>query len=73
MKIFVRAKPRAKKAGVQKIDDTHFIVSVKEPPSEGRANWAIERTLAEYFKVPVSGVRIVSGHSSRDKIIEIGE
>ncbi|MDP2598277.1 MAG: DUF167 domain-containing protein [Candidatus Liptonbacteria bacterium] len=73
MKIFVKAKPRAKTAGIQKIDDTHFIVSVKEPPSEGRANWAIERTLAEYFNVPVSRVRIVSGHTSRDKIVEINQ
>ncbi|PIV45904.1 hypothetical protein COS23_01900, partial [bacterium (Candidatus Moisslbacteria) CG02_land_8_20_14_3_00_36_53] len=32
MKIFVKAKPLAKESKVEKIDDTHFVVSVKEPP-----------------------------------------
>ena len=71
MKIFVKAKPKAKEARVEKIDDTHFVVSVKEPPTEGRANWGVERALGAYFGVPPSSVRIVSGHTSRDKVVEI--
>ena len=42
MKIFVTVKPNAKEERVEKIDDTHFKVSVKEPPTEGRANWGGE-------------------------------
>jgi uncharacterized protein YggU (UPF0235/DUF167 family) len=78
MRIFVKAKPKAKEERVLKIDpsdgrtgEMHFIVWVKEPPTEGRANWGIERALGKYFGVPPSSVRIVSGHASRDKIIEI--
>ncbi len=51
----------------------HFIVAVKEPAKEGRANRAIERALAEHFGVPPSRVRIVAGHTSREKIAEIAE
>lgn len=82
MRIFVTVKPNAKKERVEKIDsplprgsgragDTHFKVAVKEPPTEGRANWAVERAVGKYFGVPPSSVRIVSGHTSREKVLEI--
>lgn len=71
MKIEVHAKPRAHEERVEKIDETHFVVAVKEPPVQGRANAAIVRALAAHFKVAPSRVRIVSGHTSRQKLIEI--
>lgn len=71
MKIFVTAKPGAKKAGVEKIDPVHFIVSVKEPPRENKANYAVLETLAEHLRVPLSNIRLVSGKTSRQKIFEI--
>ena len=71
MKIFVKAKPRAKIAKVEKITDNSFIVAVTEPPEEGRANAAITKALAEYFDTAPSRVRIVAGQTHRQKIIEI--
>jgi len=71
MKIFVKAKPNLKQEKVEKVDEQNYIVSVKEPPKKGKANNAIRNALAVYFKIGSSNVRIVSGHSSRNKIIEI--
>lgn len=71
MKIIILTKPSAREEGVEKVSDGEFKVSVKEPAKEGRANWAIERVLAKHFGVPVSCVRIISGHASRKKIVEI--
>lgn len=71
MKIFVTAKPKAKEERVEKIDETHFMVAVKEPPVQGRANLAIIKAAAGYFEVPVACVRIVSGYTSRQKIIDV--
>lgn len=71
MKIFVKAKPRSKEERVEKIDDTHFIVAVKEPPVQGRANAAIIRALAGYLGVSVSSVRITSGFFSKEKIFSL--
>ncbi len=48
-----------------------FVVAVKEPAKEGRANRAIEKALAEYLNVAPSRVRIVSGHSAKEKIVEV--
>jgi uncharacterized protein YggU (UPF0235/DUF167 family) len=76
MKIFIKAKPGAKVESVRKVEGlltgpAQFVVSVKEPPAGGKANRAIERALAEYFHVPPSRVRIVSGHASREKVVEV--
>lgn len=69
MKIFVTAKPDAYENRIEKIDDTHFVVSVTEPPIAGRANRAILKALGEYFHTSPSAIRIVSGFSSRQKVI----
>lgn len=71
MKIFIRAKTGAKNPYVQEIDAAHFVVAVRERPTGGEANDAIERALAEYFGVAPSCVRIVSGFTSREKTAEI--
>jgi len=72
MKIFVKAKPRAKNEKIEKIGEDCFKVSVKEPPEEGKANQAIVKALAEYFKVNQSTIKLVSGFSSKNKIFETG-
>lgn len=71
MKIIVKAKPNSKEERVEKISDSEFVVFVKEPPVQGRANAAIVKALADYFGVSISQVRIVSGHTSRQKVIEV--
>ncbi len=71
MKIFVKAKPNAKEEKVRKVGKTHYRVSVKDPPVNGRANSALIRLLSEHFHEPRENVKIVSGHTSKEKIIEI--
>ena len=71
MKIFVTAKPASREAKIEKIDDTHFKVSVQEPPLEGKANRAIARALANYFNVAPVRMRLISGFTSREKVFEI--
>ena len=71
MKIIVRSKPNSKKEKVERIDDRNFLIAVKEPPVEGKANNAIVKSLAKYLNVPSINVRITSGHASKQKIIEV--
>lgn len=46
-------------------------VRVTAAPERGRANDAVVRLLAERLHVPRSSVSVVSGHSSREKIVEL--
>lgn len=73
MKLFVVAKPRAKENSIKEIDDSHFAISVKEPPVKGRANFAILETLSDYLGVTRSQLKIISGYTSRNKVIEFYE
>jgi len=72
MKIRVKVKPNSRTEEVSQEGDS-FIVKVREPPKEGKANQAVIRLLAEHFGVPKSQVRILSGFRSRTKVIEVAE
>jgi len=52
-------------------DEEWYTVSVKERPVEGRANEAIIKLLAEYFKVSRSQIKLVIGGTSKKKIFKI--
>ena len=67
----MKVKPSVKEEKIVKVDETHYRVSVKEPPVNGRANGAVINSLANFFKVPKVSVRIVSGFTSKEKVIEI--
>lgn len=71
MKIFIKVKPKTKEEKVEKIDDVNFKVQVRELPEKGRANRAVIKVLADYFNINQSKIRIVSGSTSKIKIIEI--
>lgn len=71
MKIKVLAKPRSNKAEVKKIEDGYYMVSVKESPVKGEANRAILKLLSKHFWVSLSQVRMIHGHTTRNKTIEI--
>ena len=70
MKIQVKVKPGSKTEELSREGDS-FIVKVKEPPKEGRANQAVIKLLAQHFGVPQSQVRIISGFRSRNKVIDV--
>jgi|YelNatPaOPRAMG01_1025707.scaffolds.fasta_scaffold00421_41 uncharacterized protein (TIGR00251 family) len=70
MKIKVMVKPNASKEDI-KIKDGTYIIEVKAPPVEDRANKALIEFLSGYFKKPRSKINILSGHRSRIKLIEI--
>ena len=53
------------------IDGDKIIIGVKASPEKGKANEEIVRKIAKHFGVPKSAVRIISGVSSRKKIVEI--
>ncbi|MBI2674308.1 MAG: DUF167 domain-containing protein [Candidatus Yanofskybacteria bacterium] len=71
MRISIKAKPSSHEEKVVKISDTEFIVSVKEPPVKGLANRAILHALSKHLGIAQVRVRIVSGYTSRQKVVEV--
>jgi len=48
-----------------------IVISIKSQPERGRANKELLKKLAAYFGVSQERVRIVSGLTSRKKIVEV--
>jgi len=71
VKIIVKAKPGAREDKVEKGNDSNYIVSVKAPPVDGKANAAIIKLLADYFDISQSMIEVISGYMARTKVIEI--
>lgn len=71
MLIHVKIKPDSKKDEVIMKNNASFIVSVREEAKENKANYAMLLLLAEHLDVPVSILRIVTGHHAPSKIIEV--
>lgn len=71
MRIFVTAKTRAREEGVEQKDATHFVVSVKAMPVEGKANDAIIRLLAKHLKIPKSHLTLRSGATGKNKVFDL--
>jgi len=73
MRVSVHVTPRARRAGIDRVEHNRFRVAVTAPPREGLANKAVVELLADYFQVPRSRVRIIRGQAGRRKIVEISE
>ena len=70
MKVQVRVKPNSRTDEINQ-EGNNFIVKVKEPPREGRANQAVIKLLAKHLGLPQGQVRILSGFKSKNKVIEV--
>lgn len=71
MRIFVTVKTRAREERVESIDASHLVVMVKALPVEGRANEAVVRALARHLGVAKTQLRLVSGATSKSKVLEV--
>lgn len=69
MLLLVKVKAGAKKDSVE--GGNPVIVSVKERAEKGRANLAVIRLLSRHLSVPSSSIRIIKGHASSKKLVEI--
>ncbi|MDI9645452.1 MAG: DUF167 domain-containing protein [Archaeoglobales archaeon] len=72
MRISVKVKTNSKVRKVEKIGE-EYLVYLRSPPIEGRANSELFEILSEYFNVPKSSIRIIAGQKARKKILEISD
>jgi len=73
MQVTVHVKPGSRKGPSVETapDDDALVVFVRERAAEGAANAGVEKALAAHFGVAPSRVRIVRGHTSRTKRVEV--
>ena len=67
----LRIQPGASRAGIVGRHGDGWKVRVTAAPEGGKANDAVLRLLAERLDLPGKRLTLVSGPSSRDKIVEL--
>lgn len=72
-RIRVRLQPRSSRNEFLGLSDGILRARVTAPPERGKANNALVELLAATLGVARSSIRILRGHSSRDKWIAVDE
>jgi len=67
----VRVQPRAHRTEIVGEIDGSLKIRIAAPPVDGEANAECERFLAKHFRVNRNNVEIISGLSSKNKVIRI--
>jgi|SRR6476469_8903681 len=70
-RVRLRVAPGATRSGVVGRHGEAWKVRVTAPAEGGRANDAVVQLLADTLDLPRASVTLVSGHSARDKIVEL--
>lgn len=73
MRFSVRLQPRASRNEIAGLQGVALKVRVTAPPVDGLANEALIELLSRTLNTSRRNVCIVSGHTSRTKLIEISE
>jgi len=71
MKLRVRVIPNARRTEFTECRDGEWILRLKAPPVDGKANKAALEFIAKSFGLARSAVSLVSGEKGRHKIFEI--
>lgn len=73
MILTIKINPNASKTEIIDAQEGMLKIKVAAPPDKNKANEKLIEFLSEHFKVPKSKIRILSGHTSRLKRVEIIE
>jgi len=78
MKLTIKVTPNSKQdlvkeGGINAYGNRVLKIKTIATPEDGKANEAVIKILAEYFKVRKSAIKVISGETARLKIVEITE
>ena len=71
MQISVRVTTGVKREKVEELKNGRLKVFVKAAPQGGAANARVTELVAKHFNVPAKKVRIVRGHNTPSKILNV--
>jgi len=69
--IEIKVEPRSSKRRISGIMDNILKVKLTAPPVDNAANEQLIEIISEETGVKKSSIRIIKGHSSKNKVIEI--
>ena len=67
----IKVEPRSSKSGIVGPYGDALKVKLTSPPVEGKANKELIEVLAKGFKIAKKNVEIISGQSSKNKVVRL--
>ena len=71
LKVKIKVEPRSSKSGIVGPYGDALKVKLTSPPVEGKANNELIEVLAKWFKIAKKDVEIISGQSSKNKVVRL--
>lgn len=69
--IRIKAFPNSKKPAIEETAPQVLRVFIREDAQQNRANDAVMRAVADYYKLPRNKLKMISGHQKQSKMIQI--
>ena len=67
----IKVEPRSSRKGISGLKGDTLKIKLHSPPIGGAANEELIEILSEEFDIKKTAIKIIRGHSSKDKVIEI--
>ncbi len=71
MKISVKVKTNARENSIKLLETGIYEVKVSVPPEKGKANLKVIELISKELKIAKSGITLVKGETSKEKLFEI--
>ena len=71
MRFQVRVKTGCSENSIEEFGDKRYLVHLKNRPEDNKANIELINLLAKHLGVPALKLKIISGLTNRDKVLEI--
>jgi len=71
LSVKIKVEPRSSKSGIIGLHGDALKVKLTSPPVDGKANKELVELLAKECGIPKNAVEIVSGQSSKNKLVRI--
>ncbi len=69
--IKIKVYPKSSQSGISGIVGDVLKIKVAAPPVGGAANEHLIEILSDIFRIRKSAIKIIKGHASRNKVVEI--
>jgi hypothetical protein len=70
MRFFIRVKTASGEQTIEEFGDHRYLIHLKSRPENNEANIELLKFFSKHIGVPSTKLKIISGASSRDKVIE---
>ena len=68
MIINIRVKANSKKQEIKKLSTTNYLINLKQPPENNKANLDLIKLLKKHLK---EDIKIIKGHRSKNKVVKV--